>query len=274
MHRRWIGFDLDEVIVRGPFDVWIERRLRSLIASSSPSSSGEPWTLGGEIDRRIEDDARIVFARLAEVDPVDAFDWDLRYGAVALSWGVTTIPAVLDLVKEALGTLGDAPGDVLGKARVLPGAVEAIELARGRGYAVAALSNGFSRFQRPILEALQIDGLFDDIVTPDRVGACKPSPTFFAARPGLVAHVGDSLWQDVKGARRAGVDAIWVHADAPDPATVDPATIVRRSRSVANLQRRIPNDGLPDDPLDVIPHAAGRTPYAALAAWLAWREGA
>lgn len=263
MQELWIGFDLDDVIVRGPFTDWIEPHLRRTIAEGSHRVSSDGWHRDGPLDQRIAADVRRAFTRLASEDPVRAFDWDELYGTVANDWGVASLPDVAELVNAYL----DRPGT----STALPGAVEALEAAANAGFRVAATTNGFARFQLPILDALGLRSRFDAVVTPDRAGACKPSPRYFGARPGLVAHVGDSLWQDVRGARRAGVDALWVHPEAPHPASDDGAPIAAIVARVAPQQRRLPTPGRSDEPEDLLPHVAGRTAVDVIEAWLARR---
>lgn len=260
MDATWIGFDLDDVIMRGPFHSIVEPTVRRLVAERSPHARGSTWSLGNPLDARIAGDVASTFHRFADVDPVLAFDWDALFASVAHDWGVTSLPEVVSLVDEALVQPDSA--------RVLAGAREALDVARHAGFRVAAMTNGLSKYQRPILERLDLDDAFDDLVTPDRAGAAKPAGRFFAARPGLTVHVGDSLWQDVRGARRAGIAALWVHDDAPDPATVDAEVIAAHARPVARRQRKI-LAAWPDDPtIDLTPDAAGRTAVAALQAWL------
>ena len=66
-----------------------------------------------------------------------------------------------------------------------------------------------------VLERLELAQLVDGIVTSAEVGARKPSPAVFEralalvhARPAEALHVGDSIEEDVVGARAAGIDAI------------------------------------------------------------------
>jgi putative hydrolase of the HAD superfamily len=61
----------------------------------------------------------------------------------------------------------------------------------------------------------------DGAATSAEVGAAKPAGELFAAALGLAGvgadealHVGDSLTEDVEGARAAGIEAVWLRRDS------------------------------------------------------------
>jgi putative hydrolase of the HAD superfamily len=70
--------------------------------------------------------------------------------------------------------------------------------------------------------------LFDGIVTSAQVGARKPAAAIFqralsllGVPPARAVHVGDSLHEDVEGARSAGIGAVLLRRDGePGPAGV------------------------------------------------------
>lgn len=100
-------------------------------------------------------------------------------------------------------------------------------------YRLFALSNGNAD-----LERCGIAEFFDGHVTARAAGAAKPDARIFAAliaRTGVAAgevlHVGDDPLADVIGARRAGLQTVWLNRDArPWPAHPDP-----EPRTVATL---------------------------------------
>jgi putative hydrolase of the HAD superfamily len=70
--------------------------------------------------------------------------------------------------------------------------------------------------------------LVDGVVTSAVVGAAKPDPAIFAAAleraaagPEQAVHVGDSLSNDVAGARAAGIRPVLLCRDGPPPADVE-----------------------------------------------------
>ncbi|HET8978242.1 MAG TPA: HAD-IA family hydrolase, partial [Solirubrobacteraceae bacterium] len=100
---------------------------------------------------------------------------------------------------------------------------------RSRGAHVIVVSN----WDVSLLEVLELAGLaplLDGVVTSAAVGAAKPAPAPFEhalALAGVPAqralHVGDSLAEDVQGARACGIRAILLARGAADAAAGVPA---------------------------------------------------
>jgi len=83
---------------------------------------------------------------------------------------------------------------------------------------IALVTNGASDTQRDALRALGIEQRFSAVVVSGEVGIAKPDPALFAIaidRIGVESesawHIGDSLADDVVGAKAAGITAIWLN---------------------------------------------------------------
>ena len=95
----------------------------------------------------------------------------------------------------------------------------ALMAARGHGARVIVVSN----WDVSLLEVLELVGLaplVDAVVTSAAVGARKPEPAIFAhalalagTAPGDALHVGDSLAEDVAGARAFGIRPLLLRRD-------------------------------------------------------------
>lgn len=103
--------------------------------------------------------------------------------------------------------------------RAFPDAEPAIARARERGWRVVVASN-WDVSLHIVLARLGLAPLLDGIVTSAEVGARKPAAAVFeralqiAEAPAADAvHVGDSLEEDVLGARAAGIEPILVVRD-------------------------------------------------------------
>ena len=90
---------------------------------------------------------------------------------------------------------------------------------RRRGHRLAIVSNFDARLL-PVCEGLGLRKQVDVIAYAAEAGAAKPDAGIFAwtlRRLGMDApaalHVGDSLQEDVEGARAAGLDALWVQRE-------------------------------------------------------------
>jgi putative hydrolase of the HAD superfamily len=90
----------------------------------------------------------------------------------------------------------------------------AIVAARGRGKRVVVASN-WDVSLHDLLERLALAPLLDGIVTSAEVGARKPAAAVFeralelaGTTPQDTIHVGDSIHEDVAGARAAGIEPV------------------------------------------------------------------
>lgn len=99
----------------------------------------------------------------------------------------------------------------------------ALEAARARGQRLVVVSN-WDVSLHDVLGALSLEPLLDGILTSAEIGARKPAPAMFEralaladASPAQAIHVGDSLEEDVAGARAAGIEPVLVRRDGGDP---------------------------------------------------------
>ena len=93
-------------------------------------------------------------------------------------------------------------------------ATPALRALRARGLRLVVVSNWDCSLPR-VLEDAGLASLVDDVVSSASVGAAKPHPAVFeaalaaaATSPAEAVHVGDSLVNDVEGARAAGVRGV------------------------------------------------------------------
>jgi putative hydrolase of the HAD superfamily len=107
-----------------------------------------------------------------------------------------------------------------------PDAAPALAAARERGRRLVVVSN-WDVSLNDVLERLGLARLLDGVVTSAAAGARKPAPAIFAralllagVRPDEAIHVGDSLDEDVAGARAAGIEPILIRREPGDAAPV------------------------------------------------------
>jgi putative hydrolase of the HAD superfamily len=109
---------------------------------------------------------------------------------------------------------------------------DALELVRGRGLRVIVVSNWDASLSE-VLGRIGLTDMIDHVVTSAQAGASKPDPAIFEFAlnvAGVVSahalHVGDSLDEDVGGAREAGIEVVWLNrSSAPPPAAHGVRTI-------------------------------------------------
>jgi putative hydrolase of the HAD superfamily len=108
-----------------------------------------------------------------------------------------------------------------------PDAAGALRQARAAGQAVIVVSNWDVSLPE-VLDRVGLGPLLDAVLTSAGEGAPKPSAVIFrralaraGCAPGDALHVGDSLEEDVVGARAAGIPAVLLRRDgSPGPAGV------------------------------------------------------
>ena len=148
--------------------------------------------------------------------------WRELVGRVAAaSGGVEAFSAFFDALYEHY-----ARG---GAWRAYPESAEVLDALRARGCRTAVISNFDSRLMN-ILRALELDHHFDAVIYSSASDAAKPQGAIFAlalsrldVRPEEALHAGDSLHNDVEGARAAGLRGV----------------LVDRTRSEADAKREV-----------------------------------
>jgi len=100
----------------------------------------------------------------------------------------------------------------------VPGVLDEL---RARGHGLAVVSN-WDVSLHDVLEATGLAARVDVVVTSAELGAAKPDPRPFAAAlaalgaaAGAALHAGDTVAEDVAGARAAGVRPVLVSRDGP-----------------------------------------------------------
>lgn len=100
--------------------------------------------------------------------------------------------------------------------RVFDDVLPALDELASRGIPMAAVSNWDERL-RPLLSALNLDGYFEAVLVSCELYFAKPSNVIFehalrklGVAPEEALHVGDSLKEDVEGARSAGMQSLLI----------------------------------------------------------------
>lgn len=204
-----VGFDLDGVLMRNPFETCVVPRLAALLAATRGLAGLDEEEAARAVRRRVSGGWQ---RRMLEGDLVSAYDWDAIYREVA-----TELGGAPDLVGgiDVAGWVVECCGQD-GHIAALPGARDALAGLHDLGARLVVVTNGFAAYQEPVLDALGLLRYFEAVVTPERAGAAKPQRRIFEAAGPLDLFVGDTLVHDVLGARAAGVPAAWLHPRLPE----------------------------------------------------------
>lgn len=196
-----ITFDLDEVLILNPFGSGVFPHVRRVISEQSGADVAD-------IRQAIIAEFR---ARQLRGDSVAAYDWDDVIGQVSAGFGVEWTLPIAQLVEQYC---------VSPHIKLHPGAMELLAELSEQGHIIRALTNGYYKYQYPVLHALGIDRFFERIMTPERAGAAKPQQeAFLAAKAGCTlphVHIGDHVIHDVWGANRVGAVSIWIRHELPE----------------------------------------------------------
>ncbi len=108
------------------------------------------------------------------------------------------------------------------KLHVYPDVVPTLEWLKKSGYRLGVVTSG-PEYQRLKLELTGLSHYFDVVVTREDVNAIKPEPRIFLtaleainAEPHESLMVGDSLSQDVYGAKNLGMVSVWINRTGED----------------------------------------------------------
>lgn len=224
--QRVYVFDVDGVLVDGPFKTGIFPEVCHVLQPYVMATFG---CNGEEATRRIMDTicAR-VRTLLCSSHPVSAYDWDTILNWVAKKFGYPDSFDIVAMVEKYCAI----PGYARLRGRDVP---EVLRELRSRGSRLVVLTNGFLKYQRPVLKSVGLLGMFDAIITPTEVGTVKPDPRPFRCALELAQAlktgsgisngvvIGDSLSQDIWGANRAGLCSVWLVNSLPASwLTLDP----------------------------------------------------
>lgn len=200
-----ISFDVDGVLLPDPLADTVFKELGARLAREIASRQGWPLARAEEeLRRRIREEFR---HRLGDRDyPVEAFDWDAIFTQVGQELGATQSIDIGGMVEDFCRHPQEIP--------CYPEVLEVLGELRHRGARLLVVTNGYARYQVPLLRALGMASFFDRIATPDKAGYAKPtSGIYHYAFSGFEGwrkvHVGDWLLHDVYGAQQAGLEAVW-----------------------------------------------------------------
>jgi putative hydrolase of the HAD superfamily len=190
MAKKWITFDLDGTLMQNPFGDWVFP----------------------EIDRVAErylDNGQKIFPelvlehrmRMSSGRIVEAYDWDNIVQEVFAKKGIQVKINVEELVRKH---------SVPPKVSLLEdNLIKGLQGLKEHGYSLGVVTNGFEKYQKPVMDALGLTKIFDVVITPEKVGYGKPQmemvEELLHGGNEIIAHVGDRLDHDVVLANKLGV---------------------------------------------------------------------
>lgn len=127
----------------------------------------------------------------------------------------------------------------------LPGSIEALTVAKSRGWQPWLVTNGDVEVQMAKLAAVGLDQVLEGWVISEEVGVAKPDADIFkicASRAGQPLEsawmIGDNAPVDIGGAHNAGINSAWIHRNRDwEESAYGPALLVA---SVSEAMELIP----------------------------------
>ncbi|GAB1532663.1 MULTISPECIES: HAD family hydrolase [Brevibacillus] len=198
MSKRWISFDLDGTLMQNPFGAWVFPEIARVISGQL----GREHDIVSEMVAEHEQ-------RMSQKRYVEAYDWDDILASRCDAWSIEKMIDIEWLVRKH---------SVMPKVKLLEdGILQMLEEIKKRGFSLAVVTNGFYKFQAPVMEALGLLEYFDEIITPERAGTGKPDPAILQKLQGeVIAHVGDRLDHDVQLANRSHITSILIERNLPE----------------------------------------------------------
>lgn len=201
MKKKWITFDLDGTLMQNPFGEWVFPEIVQRYKKAVGNTEGVYHRLVKEHRKRMQ-----------EGFVVEAYNWDDIVRKVFFEFGMSESIDVTELViKHSI-----RPKVYLLERNVL----QALGKLREQGFHLAVVTNGFEKYQKPVMDELGLTALFDVIITPEKVGYGKPQTSMVnqlqAANNEIIAHVGDRIDHDVVFANELGVLSILIDLEMPE----------------------------------------------------------
>lgn len=129
--------------------------------------------------------------------------------ARGIAYGPEFLPAAVEKMRRYYAA------GIAVETRPYPGVRAALEALRGAGWRLAVCSNKPEGLSRALLEALQLDGFFEEVAGGDSFPSKKPDPAHplalletLGAKPEQAVLLGDGR-NDLLAARAAGIAEVW-----------------------------------------------------------------
>lgn len=198
--KKWITFDLDETLMKNPFQKWVFPEIKELVMEASNNKMNIIIPLVARHKTLLEKEAYAT-----------AYNWDEMLMDVLAERDIALNIDIEALVKKHA---------VIPKVYLLEDhLIETFKQLNKRGFSLAVITNGLYKYQFPVLQALGIDGSFDEIITPTETGVGKPDLRMankLLDTGEVVAHVGDRLDHDVSFSNQLGAYSILIDKNMPE----------------------------------------------------------
>ena len=200
MSERWISFDLDGTLMQNPFVEWVFPEIDEIVSKTA--------------NRKIDVKSAMFsehLNRMRQSKIVEAYDWDDILKQYLIVNGISCEVNIEELVKKHC---------VSPKIKLLEeNIIEVLEQLKKSGYRLAVITNGYAKYQQPVVDTLQLSGLFDCFITPEKENCAKPDSKIIESlmkKGEVVAHVGDRVDHDVYLAAQINIKSVFIYRNLPE----------------------------------------------------------
>lgn len=197
--KKWITFDLDGTLIENPFSKWVFPEIEKLVLENAAADLKVVRALVAEHKKR-----------LAEHHYVDAYDWDDILERFLKEHDIHVNIDIEQLVLRF---------SVYPKVYLLENDIlDSLQNLIDKGYSLAAVTNGFYKYQFPVIKTLGLDTFFDEVITPCNTGYGKPDTRMvekLLKQGDIIAHVGDRIDHDVYFANQLGAKSVLIDKNMP-----------------------------------------------------------
>ena len=115
------------------------------------------------------------------------------------------------------------------------GAIEFLDSLR-KDYKISVITNGLKEVQRPRLQRLKMNHIFDSIIVSDEIGVAKPDVKFFEYSYNTIPNppqksdilvIGDNLKSDILGGQNFGVNTCWINHSKENSTSIKPTYSIK-----------------------------------------------
>jgi len=142
---------------------------------------------------------------------LESYDWD---DTIAEIIAELELDLQLD-VEKIVSSHSTSPKIYLLEENML----DSLEKLREEGYSLATATNGYYKYQMPVLKELKLNKVFEKIITSDLAGFAKPDTQMLIKimeRDCVIAHVGDRIDHDVLMANNLGITSVFINKNLPN----------------------------------------------------------
>lgn len=205
-----ITFDLDGVLMENPFSDGVFPEIKDILYNEYKNLINKGKS-EEEIKTLIWQNILDEYKKYSSKNSYRAYDWDMIIRNVSNNLGLNIDINIIQLVqKYCLSPY---------IKRYKDGA-ELLEKLNKQNHKLKVITNGFYKYQYPVMKSLNLNNYFSEIMTCDKAKSIKPEQGIFLKtlkehdKTNWI-HIGDSILMDIYGANKLEGKTIFIDRNLP-----------------------------------------------------------